>query len=133
MAGLGDTYRNFVLDTLLGNSSPTPPADVYCALFTVTPTHTGGGTEVTGGAYARVTIANTTTNFPNASGGSKSNGTPITFPTTTADWGTVVAFAYFDAGTGGNLLGFGAIASPADVPSGSVPQFAIGALVVTAA
>ena len=130
MANLGDYYRNVVLDAIFGSGTP---ATIYCALFTVTPDHTGGGTEVSGGSYARAAITNDTAHFPAASGGSQANGEVITYPAATGDWGTVVAFAYFDAPTSGNLIGFGAIGTPADVPSGSVAQFAIGALVVNAA
>lgn len=66
-----------------------------------------GGVEVSGGGYARVSITNNTTNFPNASNGSKSNGTVITFPSATVAWGTVVGWGIWDASTGGNLIAKG--------------------------
>lgn len=132
MADLGDTYRNFVLDAVFGGAG-SRPATVYCALFTAAPSHAGGGTEVSGTGYARAAITNNTTNFPPASSGSQSNGTPITFPAAGSDWGNVVAFAYFDASSGGNLIGWGVVSGSPDVPSGSIAQFDIGALVVTAA
>src|SRR5262249_51796641 len=56
-----------------------------------------------------------TTNFPNASGGSKSIGTQQDFVTANADWATlgspVVAFGLFDAATVGNLLYWGWLGS----------------------
>lgn len=133
MAGLGDNYQDIVLDILFGNSDPSPVATLYLALYTVTPTAAGGGTEVSGGAYARVAVANNNTNFPDASGGSQANGTAFTFPTATGDWGTVVAFAYHDDPTADSVVAFGAIGTPIDVPSAATAQFAPGALVATAA
>lgn len=105
MAGSKSDYlENKVLDHVLGAVTYTPPATVYIAAYTVAPTDAGGGTEVTGGSYARVAVTNNATNFPAASGGVKSNGTIINFPTATADWGTVVAAAVSDAASAGNIL-----------------------------
>lgn len=94
-----------LVDHVLGSIDYTPPTNIHVALFTVAPADGGGGTEVTGGSYARVSVANNTTNFPSAN--PKLNGTVITFPKATADWGTIVAFGLFDAGSGGNLLYWG--------------------------
>jgi hypothetical protein len=134
MAALSYLYQRFALDAIFGSTDPTPPATLYCALFTTAPTAAGGGTEVSGGSYGRVAVTNNNTNFPNASGGpaSQANGTAVTFPTATADWGTPEAFAWFDAVSGGNLVAFGTITDPADVASGDTAIFAIGALVATA-
>ena len=102
MAGSKSDYlENEILDHVLGGGDFTRPATVYLALFTVTPTDAGGGTEVTGGAYARVAVTNNATNFPAASGGSKSIGAQFDFPEATANWGTVVALGIFDASTAG--------------------------------
>jgi hypothetical protein len=129
--GLGAVFENHVLDAILG-AGYTTVADVYVALFTATPTAAGGGTEVSGGAYARVTVANNATNWPAAASGSKSNGTIITFPTATAAWGTVTSFALFDAATAGNLICFGNLSASVAVASGQTPEFAVGALTCTA-
>jgi hypothetical protein len=135
MAGLGNAYKDNVLDAVFGSHSApyTPPANYWVELYTATPTSAGGGTKVTGGAYARVEVANDVTHFPAASGGSQPNGVAITFPTATADWGTVVAFAYHDSPTADSVVSFGPIGSPVDIPGGTTPQFAIGALIATAA
>jgi len=93
---------------------PATPT-VYVGLFTTAPTSDAGVTgavEVTGGAYARVATSGATWATPTASSGSEpavtagftTNAATITFPTSTASWGTVVAFGLFDASTGGNLL-----------------------------
>lgn len=106
-----DYLENKILDHVLGGGDYTRPATVYVGLFTTAPSDTGGGTEVSGGSYARVAVTNNATNFPAASSGSKSNGTAITFPAATANWGTVVAFGIFDASSGGNLLYWGWLGS----------------------
>lgn len=132
MGSKSDFAENTVLNLFLGAGAYTPPATLYAALFTVSPTDAGGGTEVSGGSYARVAVTNNTTNWPAASGGSKSNGTQITFPTPTANWGTIVAFGLFDAATAGNLLYWGAISPSKTVNNGDpAPYVAVGALTIT--
>ncbi|MFL6141659.1 MAG: hypothetical protein ACJ72N_07290 [Labedaea sp.] len=115
----------------------TTPAALYSALFTVTPSDAGGGTEVTGGAYARINLAPTATNWAATNGatlttnpstgtsGTTSNNVAITFPTATAAWGTVVAVAIFDAVTGGNMLWWGALTANQVVGIGGTFSFAI--------
>lgn len=97
-----------LLDHVLGNAAYTAPANVFLGLFTVAPSDAGGGTECSAGNYARKQIANNNTNFPAASGGSKSLAVQQDFVTANADWASlvspVVAFGLFDASTSGNLL-----------------------------
>lgn len=82
------------------------------------PTSSGGGTEVTLGSYARVTITNNLTNFPAAALGEKRNATAFTFPAPTADWGVVVGAGFYDALTSGNLLDFGLFGVPISILNG---------------
>lgn len=106
-ASFSDYLEAKILDYVFGAQAFSAPATIYAALFTAAPTDAGGGTEVTGGSYARVAITNNSTNFPNSTGTSpttKQNGTQITFPTATANWGTCVALGLFDNSSGGNLL-----------------------------
>lgn len=133
MGSKSDYLENAILDLVLGDGgSFTHLATVYVSLFTATPSDSGGGTEVSGGSYARVAVTNNATNFPDASGGAKSNGTAITFPTPSANWGTVVAFGIHDASTAGNLLYWGAISPNKTVNNGDpAPSFAAGDLDVT--
>lgn len=120
-----------LLDHVFGNAAYTAPGTLHIALFTATPSDTGGGTEVTGGSYARVAVTNNSTNFPAASGGAKSNGTAVTFPTATASWGTVVAFGIFDAGSGGNLLAWATLTTSKTISSGDTASFPIGDIDIT--
>ena len=132
MAGSkSDFLENELLDHVLGNAAYTAPASVYIALFTAAPSDTGGGTEATGGSYARVTVTNNATNWPAASGGAKSNGTEIAFAEATASWGTVVAFGIFDAVTAGNLLYWADLTTTKVIDSGDTAKFAVGDLDIT--
>lgn len=132
MAGSkSDFLENEILDHILGNAAYTAPATVYIALYTVAPTDSGDGTEVSGGAYARVTVTNNATNWPAASAGAKSNGTTLTFATATASWGTVVAFGIFDALTAGNLLYWADLTTNKAVNNGDTASFNVNDLDIT--
>ena len=102
MNNKSDFLRNALVDHTLRGVAYTPPSARYIALFTVAPTSAGGGTEVTGGSYLRQSVA-----FSAASSGQSSNTAPVNFPVPSADWGTVIAAALFDASSGGNMLYFG--------------------------
>lgn len=132
MAGKSDFLENEILDHLLGNAAYAAPATVYVGLYTAAPTDAGGGTEVSGGSYARAAVTNNATNWPAASGGAKANGTAITFPAPTANWGVIVAFGIFDAASAGNLLYWGLVTPNKTVNNGDpAPSFAVGDLDVT--
>ena len=132
MAGKSDFLELEVLDHILGNAAYPAPATVHIGLYTAAPTDAGGGTEVTGGSYARAAVTNNATNWPAAAAGAKANGTAITFPAPTANWGVIVAFGIFDAATAGNLLYWGLITPNKTVNNGDpAPSFAIGDLDVT--
>lgn len=129
-SGKTNYLESKLLDHVLGGTVYTVPGTLYLALFTSAPGETGGGTEVSGGNYARVSITNNTTNWPNAVNGSKSNGVAFTFPQATADWGTVVATAIMDAATVGNMLYYGDLAQSKAINNGDTASFAIGSIVV---
>ena len=114
------------------------PVTTYVGLFTTAPTTDASasytGTEVSGGAYARVAVTSSS-GWSAISGGSTapsqiSNAGVITFPTPTVSWGTVLAVGIFDAATVGNLLWWNTITSQA-IGVGVVASFAIGALILT--
>lgn len=123
-----DAYSNYLRDKLNdhihGGTAYTPPVTLYFGLMTLMPVASGGGTEVTGGSYARVAATNNSSNFPASSGGSKQNANAITWPSPTANWGTVLGIAAYDASTGGNLLAFGTLTTATVINSGATP-FAI--------
>jgi hypothetical protein len=130
----GDTYENKYLDAAFGDNRATAlfPATVYAALFTAAPTDAGGGTEVAGGAYARVAVANTSANWPNAAGGQKKNANTIQFPTATAAWGMATHWALMDALTAGAIIHWNALTSGLNVVAGMTPLFTANQLVIGA-
>lgn len=131
MSALSAYLENKIADHILGNTVFTTPGTVYLALFTAAPNESGGGTEVTGGSYARLAITNNSTNWPAASGGLKSNGIALTLAAATASWGTVTHWALFDAASGGNMLFFGAVSPSKLIESGDSFSVAIGELDLT--
>jgi hypothetical protein len=121
---LSNYAENLLLNWLLTNGAVTRPTAWYVALFTADPGETGAGTEVTGGSYARQSVT-----FSTATTGSTSNTADILFPTATANWGTIVAVAIYDAATGGNELYYGPLTGGNQViNSGQQFKFAAGAL-----
>lgn len=122
MAGnLSNYLENKLIDHFLGTTSYTMPTPVYVALYTVTPSDTGGGTEVTGGSYARQTAA-----FTASSGGATSNSGNIDFTNMPA--ATVVAIGIHDALTSGNLLLWGTLTSNKTTDAGDTLRIATGDL-----
>jgi hypothetical protein len=122
-------YSNTILDALFGSGSP---ATLYIGLFTDTPGPDGtGGTEVTGGSYARKAVTNDATNWPAAAAGVKSNGAAITFVTASALWGAVEGVGVFAASSGGTPMYFGDLDTPRTVNNGDTFSFAISQLVIT--
>jgi hypothetical protein len=127
MAGSKTNYLELaLLNNTFGASTFTPPGTLYLAAFTVAPGETGGGTECTGGSYARVAVTNNATNFPSAN--PKLNGTSISFPQASAGWGTVVAVAWMDASTAGNMLTYTVLDTSKDITTGDTLTFAVGSL-----
>jgi len=130
MAGFSDYLEDKVLDHVFGGNAYTAPSTLYVALYTVAPTDTGGGTEVSGGSYARqsgafsVSGTNPTT---------ASNTAAIEYPTATADYGTVVAVGILDASSSGNLLAYANLTTSKVVSNGDVFRFNTGDLDITLA
>lgn len=111
----------------------TKPTVLGIALFTAAPSDSGGGTEVSGGSYARVNVAPLDANWSGASStsGLTDNVAAITFPTATGSWGTITHVGIFDATTTGNLLFWGALTASKTVGSGDTFSIAIGDLDIT--
>ena len=112
-----------LLNAVLRGIPYVPPSTVYLGLFTVAPSPAGGGTEVVDPAYARQPVT-----FSAPASGICSNTGVITFPVATVSQGTIVAVAYFDALTGGNMLYQGAVTTVKTVGIGDDVSFAIGVL-----
>ena len=105
---------NEILDHVFSGNAFTAPATYYVALYTVAPTASGGGTEVTGGGYVRQTATFTTT------AQQSTNTSAVEFPTASVSYGTVVAAAVLDASTSGNLLAFANLTASKTIGIGDV-------------
>lgn len=132
MGGISNYLKNKLQDAALG-SGFSKPSIVYVALYTAAPTGAGGGTEVTGGGYARASVTNNTTNWPNASSGVKQNGAAITFSAASGNWGTCTHWGIFDSSTSGNLLWWGALGTSVAPVTGSVVKFGANQISLTIA
>lgn len=136
-AGFGDSnfLENELLDHVLGGGDYTRPGTVYVSLHTADPTDAGSGAEVVTGDwsnYARVAVTNNATNWPAASGGSKSNGTVVDFGTATIVTPVdVTHVGIWDASSGGNLLKHGALAVPKTINNADPVSFPAGDIDVT--
>jgi len=137
-----DYLENLLIDHLFRTRTFAKPTALWVALFTGAPTDAGGGTEVTGGSYARVNLAPLDTNWTATQGGTSGNSSgtngvtgnavAITFPAPTADWGVVTHFAIMDANTAGNMLIWDVLTVSRNIISGDpAPLFPIGALQVS--
>lgn len=126
--------ENKALDIILGGTAWTAPGTVYIALSTAafSAASTGSSmTEVSGGSYARVAVTNNSTNWPNASSASKSNGAVFTFPAATGSWGTVTSFYIVDASSSGNALYGADLTASRTINSGDTASFAVSAITLT--
>lgn len=127
---MADCYSNYLRDKINDHlhrkTTFTSPATTYFALMTVAPTASGGGTEASGGTYARVAVTNNTTNWPASSGQTQSNSVAIDWGTLSTSLGTIVAIAEYDAATVGNLLTFAALTTPVTIGAGQPFQIPIG-------
>lgn len=112
-----DYLEDKVLEHVFGGNAFTAPSTLHVALFTVAPSDTGGGTEVSGGAYARQTA---TFNVSGTNPTEASNVASIEYPTATASYGTVLAVGVFDALTGGNLLAYSTLTTNKTIDAGDV-------------
>lgn len=129
MAGSASDYsENKIAELLVGKTAFTLPS-TWVALYTGAPTDAGGGTEATGGSYARKSTA--AGDWGSAAGGVISNTNAITFVTPSGSWGTITHFGIFDAATVGNLLVWADLTSSQAVGTGNTVSFAAGQLTIT--
>lgn len=142
MSAMSDYLENKMVDQLFrGQTAPTT-STLYVALLTAAPSDSGGGTEVSGGAYARVAVTSSLVNWAgtqsagsttasSGTSGQTSNNIAITFPTPSSTWGTATHFGIYDASTDGNLLFHGALSIAKTINESDTVTFPIGTLSVT--
>jgi len=130
MSAASDYLEDKVLDHVLTNTAYTSPTTVYIGLWTADDGLEAGTitSEVSGGSYARQSVT-----FSASSGGATSNSATVTFPTATANWGTITHVAVMDASTAGNVLFHGAVTTSKTIESGDTFQISSGNLDITLA
>ena len=135
MAGFTNYLEDKVINHLFGSVTFTRPGTYYCGLLTVAPTDSATGTEVSGGAYARQSIAWVITGSGVSQAASSAD---LTWPAATTDWGTVIVAGVYDALTSGNLVAFETLtksdfttANPKIINSGDIFKIASGSLKIT--
>ena len=130
MAALSDYAEKLLLDWMMTTGSATRPTAWYVALFTAAPSDSGGGTEVSTGAYTRQSVTFDAASSP---GGTTSNSGEVSFTASGADYGTVTHMGIFDAASSGNLLWHGALTASKTVADGDTLTFAVGNIDLTMA
>lgn len=130
MTQLSDYAEKAVLDWLMGGATPTRPSARYLALYTAAPSDSGGGTEMSGGGYARQAV---TCDAATSGAGTCSNNNALTFTISGVDPQPFTHAGIFDAVSGGNLLWQGPLAASKDLGDGDQIVFAAGELDFTLA
>jgi hypothetical protein len=130
MANMSDYLEIKLLNETLNGVAFTAVDNPYISLHTADPTDAGTGAEVSGGSYARVASS-----FATASGtsGAVVTDATATFPTATANWGTVGWIGLWDAASSGNMLYHTALDAPKTIDSGDIFKITAGNLSVTLA
>ena len=126
MAKLSNYMENKIIEVMRATNFVAAAA--YVALYTTDPTDADTGTEVSGGAYARQLAG-----LSVPSDGISSNGADITFPTATADWGTITHVGLRDAATAGNLYMHSPLDASKTIANGDTFKINAGDLDVTVA
>ena len=139
-----DYLENKIVDHIFRATaySESSPASFYVSLHTSSCSDSTPGTEVSGGAYARVAVSRATSSWKGTHGsvtgassgtsGTISNAAAITFPAPSgANWGSITSFGIYDASTSGNQLICEDLTTPKTVNDGdAAPAFAIDALTI---
>ena len=120
-----DYLETEILDHVFAGNAYSAPATIYIGLHTSNPDEDDSGTEVSGGSYARQSMAFS------VSGNTASNSAAVEFPTATASWGTVSHVGLYDASTAGNLLAYAALTASKTIDSGDVFRVPSGDLDIT--
>jgi hypothetical protein len=130
--------ENKILNHLLRNSTYSPPAHIYIALFTTPPNDKSIGVEVletkpptTEEDNPNLYTGYTRIEAPAFTIGNDSIATlatTVTFPTAIIDWGEVNGIALMDDVTGGNFLFIGALDYPVTISAGETLQINSGTM-----
>lgn len=126
---------NKLNDHVLRGTVYTPPTDIWVALFTsnagLESNTEGSWTEVTGGAYARLLVDDTTRSFVASAASVSANNEDWEFPKATAPWGIITHAAVMDAATSGNVMVYAPLGTARDIIIDDILRFLAGELTST--
>ena len=120
-----DFLENNLVAHTFSATAYTSPSTVYVALYTVAPTDSTTGTEVSGGGYARQRAS-----FP-TTGNAATTASASEYPPATGNYGTVVAVAILDASSSGNMLAYATLSASKTISTGDVFRIPAGDLDIT--
>lgn len=126
--GWTDYVVNKLLDLMFRNVAYSQPA-TYLGLTTTTSSDATGGTEASGGSYARLLInkvGGASPAWATVSGGATALNQQTDFTAATGSWGTVVSSAIYDASSAGNMLAYDNNTADQAVASGDTWRYASG-------
>jgi hypothetical protein len=129
MSSFTDYTENLALTYLFNTGAVTRPTAWYVGLFTAAPSDTGGGTEVTGNGYARVSAgtisgSGTATTFTNAAA--------IEFAAASGgNWGTIGWAGIYTSSTGGTLLAWAPLTTSKAINDGDIFRIPASSLSIT--
>lgn len=119
---MANNFTNYsgkvILEYITGRTATPAPTHTYLALYTVAPTDSTVGTEVSGGNYARIQLA---WGAANEETGEIATTAAARFPAagnSSADWGTIVALGITDAVTSGHILAYAPLKPTFTINSG---------------
>jgi hypothetical protein len=124
---LTNSGESIAIRAVLAQTFTTPTTPFKLALYTSDPTETGAaGTEVSGGSYARQTIA-----FTTESGGAASNSAQIDFPAATGTWGTITHIQVLDNAGSPVPLWYAPLASSVSIVSTDIFRVNVGDIAIS--
>jgi len=129
MGSKSDYLENKVLDEVCNAVEYTTPAAVYSALFTVIPSDSTAGTEVTSASCGYTRVASTFCSAGATTAGSLTNTGAVTFATAVEGY-TVVGWGLKDAATAGNNLYWATVTTLA-IAINDQAVIAVGGIVIT--
>lgn len=140
MTAAADYLENAIMAYIFNAAAAPSIAATYVGLYTSATDDTSGGTEVTGGSYARALVNRNTTQphwddpEKTIDGGTGNaiwtvdNEQAIAFPQATAAWGDVTHHAVHSASSAGNRLLRSILNTPRTINQNAEPSFAAGVL-----
>lgn len=128
-----DAIHEDLMDHLLKTTSMSQPANIYVALSTANPGAAGASiAEPSGGAYARQQCNTWDAAASSAGTSNVTNTNALTYPTATANWGTITWTALYSASSGGTFYGRAQMIPSQTVDDGEIITIPADALIWSA-